>query len=103
MKKITAIVAAALAGPLLLSGTTAFAGGHGHGRHDRHYDHHEWKHHHHHHRHYDRGPAVFYTPGYYAPPPPPVVYRPAPAYYGYPPEPAITIGVGIPPIVIPLR
>lgn len=47
---------------------------------------------------YDQ-PMVIYRP-YYAPPPA-VVYQPA--YYGYRTEPVITIGVGLPPIVIPLR
>ena len=105
MKKTTTILAAALAGTLLcLAGSPAYAHGRDHDddrwehRHDR-----GWKHGHDRYYYYDRGPVV-YAPTYYAPPPPPVVYRPAPVYYGgYRPEPAITIGVGIPPIVIPLR
>lgn len=105
MKKTATILATILTGAVLgLSAGNALADGRGHD-HDRwehrHHDH-GWKHGHDRYYYYDRGPVV-YAPAYFASPPPPVIYRPAPAYYGYRPEPAITIGVGIPPIVIPLR
>lgn len=40
---------------------------------------------------------------YHAYPPPRYVYEPAPVYRGYARDPAIVIGVDIPPIVIPIR
>ncbi|HRP95990.1 MAG TPA: hypothetical protein PL143_07040 [Rhodocyclaceae bacterium] len=40
---------------------------------------------------------------YHAYPPPHYVYQPAPVYRGYARDPAIVIGVDIPPIVIPIR
>lgn len=104
MKKSASLITAAIVGTLLsLAGTSALAHGRDHDRggwEQRHHDH-GWKHGHDRY-YYERGPVV-YAPAYYAPPPPPpVVYQPA--YYGYrPAAPAITIGVGIPPIVIPLR
>jgi hypothetical protein len=69
--------------------------GWGHYKHERYWDGYRWA-----------PRTVVVREGYYAPPPPPVVYYPpAPVYYAqsYPARPAITIGVDIPPIIIPLR
>ena len=106
MKKHTTALVATLAGAFLfLSGSSAFADGRDHDRgrdwERSHYDNRDWGHDRHHH-HYDRGPAVVYATPYYAPPPPPVIYQPA-YYGGYRPAPAVTIGIGLPPIVIPFR
>ncbi|MBK7901279.1 MAG: hypothetical protein KA603_08650 [Azonexus sp.] len=113
--------AAALIAALLTVGAlpaSAFAherGWRDHDHHDRH-DRHGRQHRHHGHDrpwHHAHRPAwayeapVVYSPAYVSPqpvymaPPPPVVYRPA--YPVYRSEPAITIGIGIPPLVIPLR
>lgn len=76
--------------------------GHGHGHWDHRWGHDGWRHHHH--GWHGHGPVVVreYRSYYYAPPPAPVYYEPAPVYY-YPSRPAVTIGVSVPPIVIPLR
>lgn len=109
MTKTASFLAATLVGAtLLVPAADAFAGHRDWNEEHRewHQDN-EWRHHrprHHHHHHYQR-PYVVYEQSYYvpAPPPPPVVYRPSyysPAYYS---DPAVTIGVSIPPLVIPLR
>lgn len=113
---VKALIAAALAGTALLTALPASAGGDW----DRD-DHHEWRggppghgwgHHHHGHwgpRYYEERivvrerPVYYPAPVYYAPPPAPVYYAPAPAPRYYPRNPAIVVGVDIPPLVIPLR
>lgn len=109
MKKTASYLAAAFVGAALLA-PVASAEAHDRGerhewRHDNGWHHGHHKHHHHHHRHQSNvhygSSTVIYQQPYYVAPPPPVVYRPA--YYGYGPEPAVTIGVSIPPLVIPLR
>lgn len=106
MKMQKTLFAGLLTGTLLALGTApVFA-------HDRDYDGDRWEHHHRHHDHRGWGWGYGYRPAYvpappvvyeqaYVAPPPRVVYREA--YPVYRSEPAITVGIGLPPIVIPLR
>ena len=111
---VKALLAAALAGTALFTALPASAGGgwdHG-GYQD------EWRggpppgRGHHKHwgpRYYEERvivrerPVYYPAPTYYAPPPAPVYYAPAPVPRYYPRNPAIVVGVDIPPLVIPLR
>ncbi len=97
------LLTSAVALGLAASAGSALADPHGHRGWDDDWGRYEYRPHHHH-PYYRPAPVVVYPPyaaPYYAPPPPRVVYEPT---YYYPPRPAgVTIGVNVPPIVIPLR
>ena len=106
---IKALIAAALAGTALFTALPASADRgdwdrgewrehRGHGGHHKHWGHH-------HHRHYiERERVVIHERPVYRD-----YYYPAPTYYAPPParyyrrDPAIVVGVDIPPLVFPLR
>ena len=103
MKTATRLLLTATAAlGLLTAAGTALADHDHHGRRgwDGDRDRYEYRHPHYRPPYYGPAPVVVYPP-YYAPPPPRVVY--GPTYY-YPPQPAgVSIGVNVPPIVIPFR
>lgn len=106
---VKTLIAAALAGAALMTAVPASAGGDWDGDGHRewrggHHHHHRHDHHRHHHKHwsshhYEERVIVRERPVYY--PAPASYYAPPPRYY--PRNPAIVVGVDIPPLVIPLR
>lgn len=109
MNKLRPLLAAALIGGTFALAGPAFAHG---DRHDRgpgwgeHRHHHKHHHRQHHHRH-GRDTVYYGAPVVIQQPPPVIMPRTVyyePAYY-YPPrrDPALVIGVDIPPLVVPLR
>jgi hypothetical protein len=113
---IKTLIAAALTGTALFTALPASADGRDWDRHDRHewrdgrgHDRH-WRHGHRHYVPHDRvviRERPVYRNYYYEAPvryyAPPVSYYEPPVRYRYARDPAIVVGVNIPPLVIPLR
>jgi hypothetical protein len=102
---IKTLIAAALTGTALFTALPALAHDGGWDRYDDR-GHGHWRHHHHHrhHRHYVEYDRVVVRErpvyrSYYAPAAP-VYYAPPPVRYA---DPAVVVGVSLPPVVIPLR
>lgn len=111
---LKSLIAATLAGAALFTALPASAGGDHWDRRDRgewrgdhrghgggHHKH--WRHHHH--GHYVDRVVIRERPVYrdYYYEAPVRYYAPPPVRYGYPRDPAIVIGLDVPPLVIPLR